>query len=74
VNILTPSQTTACIISWLSDISDAQLQKAIIIQRRILSSRASRVRRAMANELLTALHREAGQRIAKLYRLRSLNS
>jgi hypothetical protein len=75
MNILSPTETTATLISWLNDLSDASISKAIIAQRRILSSkRSSQDNRVLANELLTALHREAGQRVAKLYQLRSLNS
>jgi hypothetical protein len=75
MNTLSPTDTTATLISWLSDLPDASISKAIIAQRRILSSkRTSQHNRALATELLTALHREAGQRVAKLYQLRSLNS
>jgi hypothetical protein len=69
------SNEAAELTSWLSGMSDDTLQRGIIAQRRIISSlRASQGARALANELLTALHREAGQRVAKIYQLRSLNS
>jgi hypothetical protein len=75
MNVLSPTETTAVLINWLSSLTDAHIQKYIIAQRRILSSkRMPKERRALANELLTALHREAGQRVAKTFHLRSLNS
>lgn len=75
MKLLTQAETTATLISWLADISDDQLQKSIIAQRRTLSSRrASQDARSMVNELLTALHREAGRRVARIFHLRSLNS
>ncbi len=75
MRILSQAETTATLISWLADITDAQIQAGIIAQRRTLSSRrASQDARNLANELLTALHREAGRRVAHTFKLRSLNS
>ena len=62
------------ITELLAGFTDKQLQDAININRAIVQAkRVSVDRRALAREVLTACHAEAGRRVAKIFNQRSLH-
>lgn len=53
----------------LASLTDIQLSEGIRANRALLESK-DRLRRALAREILTALHAEAGRRVAAEYKTR----
>ena len=62
------------ITDLLAGFTDKQLQDAINANRAILATKRTPAdRRALAREVLTACHAEAGRRVAKIFNQRSLH-